>query len=78
MNNQHRRPLKIGFVICPVEGGMDGRTAQWTDIMAMAQIARSGGDTCALVSRRYFRVRRQSVFSSPFPPSNASSWLLFL
>ena len=57
MSNQHRRPLKVGFVICPVEGCMDGGTARWTDILAMAQKAEEVGfDSIWLSDHMIFRL----------------------
>ena len=43
MHNQRRRPLKVGLAIFPTEGLMDGRTARWTDIVAMAHKAEEVG-----------------------------------
>jgi len=43
MSNQHRRPLKVGLLIGTFEGMMDGRTAGWSDIVAMAQMAEEVG-----------------------------------
>ena len=43
MRNQHRRPLKVGLIIGTFEGQMDGRTATWADIKAMAQKAEEAG-----------------------------------
>jgi alkanesulfonate monooxygenase SsuD/methylene tetrahydromethanopterin reductase-like flavin-dependent oxidoreductase (luciferase family) len=39
MNNRYARPLKVGLFIGLFEGFMGGRTARWTDILAMARRA---------------------------------------
>jgi alkanesulfonate monooxygenase SsuD/methylene tetrahydromethanopterin reductase-like flavin-dependent oxidoreductase (luciferase family) len=43
MSDQRRRPLKVGLFIGLFEGFMNGRTATWTDIAAMAHKAEEVG-----------------------------------
>ena len=43
MSEQRRRPLKVGLFLGMFERFMDGRTARWTDIVAMAHKAEEVG-----------------------------------
>lgn len=45
MSDQRGRPLKVGLFIGLFEGLMDGQTAAWTDIAAMAHRAEEVGST---------------------------------
>ena len=57
MSNQRRRPLKVGLYVLGFEGWMDGSTARWSDIMAMAQRAEQVGfDSIWLADHLQYRL----------------------
>ncbi len=62
MPDHQRRLPKIGLAICPVEGCMDGETARWTDILAMAQMAEDVGfDSIWLSDHLIFRLEESPI-----------------
>jgi alkanesulfonate monooxygenase SsuD/methylene tetrahydromethanopterin reductase-like flavin-dependent oxidoreductase (luciferase family) len=43
MTESHARPLKVGLLLPETEGQMNGKTARWSDLRAMAQAAEAAG-----------------------------------
>ena len=74
MSNQRRRPLKVGLGLFPMEGLMDGRTARWTDIVAMAhQTEEVGFDSIWVNDHFLLRLDAWPPAQSPVNPAEETT-----
>ena len=71
MHIQRRRPLKVGLALFPMEGLMDGQTARWTDIVAMAHKAEEVGFDSIWVNDHFMlQLGAWHPTQSPVSPGN--------
>src|SRR5688572_16476771 len=70
-----KRPLKVGLVLPQLERGLDGATASWADLRAIAERAEAAGfDSLWVVDHLLIRWARVAAqHGAPIPPGLAGA-----